>query len=206
MGSLTRKRIFLAFLTLMLTLSITGCGGQATTSEMRIQPAALTPNETNLIKLINSSDQSSQIFDYNVDSKVQTVAVTTYKLDENGKWATRFGPSSFALQATTGRIAISFDNIDDGMKISIQHGDNTVGSEMNPGQKSNLSEIGRLTSFADVIDIEYDKEIPLAMQVFSSGDMTTTEVDGFYHSEELMESGYEAVFVVVIEFSKEGLQ
>jgi hypothetical protein len=201
------KRILIGSMVLTLMLAITGCGNKSTMAEMRIQPAVLTPNETSLIELINSSDQSSHIFEYNVDSNAQTVAITAYKLDDEGKWVARFGPSSFAMQATTGRIAISFDNIDDGMGIAMQDNTGTVGSSMDPGQKSNLSEMTRVSSFADIVDIEYDKEVPLAMQVFSSdGDMISGAMDTFYHPEKLLKSGYDEVFVVVIEFSKKDLQ
>jgi len=207
MGNLTRRRILMGVMVLTLILAITGCGSQATIAGMRIQPAALTESETNIVTLLRQADgQVSQMYDYSVEDSVQSVVFTTYKLDENGEWVTRFGPSSFALQATTGRIVILFDNIDDGMKIAMQDNTGTVGSRIDPGHKSNLSEMGRVTSFADIVDIEYDKEIPLAMQVFSSGDMISAEVDGFYHPEKLLESGYDEVFVVVIEFSTEGLQ
>lgn len=201
------KRILIGVMVLTLMLAITGCGSKSTMEGMRIQPAVLTPNEANLIQLINSSDQSSQIFEYNVDSNAKTVAITTYKLDDDGKWVTRFGPSSFAMQATTGRIAISFDNIDDGIGVAMQDNTGTIGSSVDPGQKSNLSEMARVSSFADIVDIEYDKEIPLAMQVFSAGgDMISGEMDTFYHPEKLLNSGYDEVFVVVIKFSKGGLQ
>lgn len=201
------KRILLGMMALLLVFAITGCGGQEAVAGMRIQPAALAEEETNIVSLLHAGGQDSQIFDYNVGNKARSIVFTTYKLDKNGKWVTRFGPSSFALMGTTGRIAISFDNIDNGIKISMQDESGTTGSSTNPGQKSNTEGMGMFTSSADIVDIEYDKEIPLVMQVFSPGDdMSSGEVDAFYHPEKLLGNGYDAVFVVVIKFSKEGLQ
>lgn len=202
------KRILSAIMAFALALTITGCGGQVSVATMRIQPADLTANESKIVELTRTDSQSLQIFDYHLDNDLQSVSIVCYQLDDTGKWTTKFGPSSFAMEKPDGRLVISFDDINNGMKIAIQDDKSTVGSEIDPGQITQEEEgMGRFTSYSDVVDIQYDKEIPLAMQVFSAGgNMSSGELEGFYNPEKLLASGYDAVFVVVVEFSKDSLE
>ena len=207
MGRHTRKRILFGITVLTLCGLIAGCGNSKAVATMQIQASVLTESESNVMKLIQPIGRSSQVFDFSADSNLKSASIAGYKLGDNGKWVVISGPSSFALQETSGRIAISFGNMVEGLRVAIQQEDGLTASESQPGQKSDPSDMGTSTSFASLEKIEYGKEIPLAIQVYSSGgDFTSSEVDAFYHPEKLLKSGYDKVFVVVIQFSKDGLK
>jgi len=205
MGSLTRKRILLGALALALSMMIVGCGKTEAAATMQIQASELTDSESKIVELIQSFGRSSQIFNYSADSNLKSATIIGYELEDSGKWVVISGPSRFAFQETSGRIAISFGDKIEGLRVAIQQEDGLTASESQPGQLSDISGMGSSTSFASLEKIEYNKEIPLAMQVYSSTDFSSSETDTFYHPEKLLESGYDQVFVIVIEFSKEDL-
>lgn len=199
------RKTFIIIAVLALGLSMTGCGIQSLNSTMQIAPAELTEQESQIVQLIRNGS-SSTIFDYAVNSEIKSVSALCYKLDENGKWVASSGCGSFPLQNSTGRIAISFNNLYDGMRVAVQEGDSINASEINTGEKIDSKYQGSATSFASTESIECEKEIPLAIQVFTSkNEIASCGVEFFNKPEEYQNRGYEDVYVLVIKFSKDEL-
>ena len=76
------KKIFVVICALSLMLSA-GCTKQQNSS-MSIQPSKLSQEETDIKNLLDPENQQ-QIFDYNVDEQVKSVALRVYRL-KDGKW------------------------------------------------------------------------------------------------------------------------
>lgn len=197
------KRVSIIIFILALSFLIVGCRGLSSDSAMHIQPAALSEEESQIMQLVKPSASSSEIYDYTVNNEVKSVSVTCYKLDENGKWIVNDGPSSFPLTNSTGRVAISFGNLGEGMRVAVQDGDSINAGETNSGPKEATAGMGCATSYASNREsIECEKEIPLAMQVFTSKDeINSCGVEFFDKPEEIQKSGYEEVYGVTIKFS-----
>ena len=72
-----------------------------------------------------------------------------------------------------------------------------------------LEELGVYCSSPDVLEekteIVYEKEIPLVLQIVSSGGISAAPVDSFYNPEELISHGYDKVMAITILFSQKPL-
>ncbi len=57
------------------------------------------------------------------------------------------------------------------------------------------------------VSIELEKEIPLAIPVFTSKNgFSASGVEYFNHPEEYLKRGYDDVYAVVVKFSKRGME
>jgi len=200
------KKVFLLIAVLTLSISTIGCSASSSKSDMQIEPAKLTEQESHIVKLIQSVNPSA-IFDYTINSEIKSVSITSYKLDKNGKWLVNIGPCNFPLKNSTGRIAISFDILVNGLRVAIQEGDSITSNETKSGEKIDTKDMGNAISFASAEIIEGEKEIPLVIQMFTpKKEFQSYGVEFFNNPEEYLKRGYEDVYVVAIKFSKNELK
>lgn len=211
------KRIFASAFVFMLSafiislgLFITGCGNASidgTVGTMKIQPTTLNADESKIVELLQYTDATGKIYEYSANSDLKTVEVTCYKLDDTGKWVARYGPLSIPVEEATGRVAISFDYLANGLEVAVQNESGTTGGSSSPGDNIDADWSISETAYADVTDIKYGKEIPLVMQAHTSEDqLISGDISLFYQPEEILKHGSGEVYVVAIKFSKESIQ
>lgn len=198
------KRFLLAALTLCLLLL---CGCSERLPAMYIQPAQLTQAETDMMELLDMEGQQ-KIYDFKVDENIQRIELNGYELID-GEWQQFFGGGGRTFTDTEGRIALRFENIREGLWEAIQSEsynghtgwESTAGKDEEETGTSQTS-----TMLTDLQEIVYEEEIPLAVQIVTSGDMIRTfDTTYFFHPEEYEEYGYDHVYAVTIRFSQEPL-
>ena len=106
------KKIFVVICALSLMLSA-GCTKQQNSS-MSIQPSKLSQEETDIKNLLDPENQQ-QIFDYNVDEQVKSVALRVYRL-KDGKWEME-REGAAAMNDSKGRFVVGFDKMYKGANI-----------------------------------------------------------------------------------------
>ena len=198
------KRQLIIIGILALGLTMIGFGTQYVKEPMTISQAQLTNQESQIVSLV---DVESMIFDFTADRDAKTVSFACYKLDEAGNWRIHNGWQNYPVTQARGRIAVSYEDIDTGMRVAVQTGDSTYAGENNSsvsGVPTDSEEgMGSATSYGGPDKIEYEKEIPLVMQVFTTKDeINSCDVALFDQPEEFVKQGYSAVYVVVAKFSK----
>ena len=197
------KKLFIIMAVLALGFLTIGCSAQSSKIAMQIGPAELTEQESQIVKLMQGNNNA--IYDYTINSDIKSVSVVCYKLDKNGKWVVNNGESSYPVNSTSGRMALSFENLGDGFRFAVQESDNMVAGENTPAEKIDTKGMSSATSYASTESIEYEKEIPLAIQVFTSKN-EFCGIGFFDKPEEYQKRGYEDVYAVTIKFSKNELK
>lgn len=189
----------------ILTLLLSACHREAA-PEMYIEPAQLSAEEQALGDLLGM-DSSHRIFDFQLDEGVQSIQVTSYELID-GQWA-HMGGGTHAFHDTSGRLALGFDRLDEGLRVAIQseHSGGAT-SSLREIPSSNESEMGITTStLAQRSPVTYEEEIPLAIQIVTSQNTVHSYiVDFFFEPEEYAKYGYEHVYAVTIRFLQTELQ
>ena len=122
-------------------LSMVGCLNTAKTAEkIYIEPAQLTEEEEKIATLLGLNTQQP-IYDFVLDETVQSIQVNTYRLI-SGEWKLETGGGGQAFSDTTGRIALSFDRLDEGIRIAIQSEHSSGSTEYDSERNEDLNEIG----------------------------------------------------------------
>ena len=174
-----------------------------TVNKMYIEPAQLTEEEENIAGLLGLNTKH-RIYDFVLDDTVQTIQVNTYRLVD-GEWKLETGGGGQAFSDITGRIALGFERIDEGIRIAIQSEHTGGSTEYESERNEELSEIGGFATsiLSDKTEIVYEEEIPLVIQVITSkNEVVSYQVDYFNTPEEYEKLGYEGVFAVTIRFSQ----
>ena len=198
------KKWIVAVLMMVGMISIVGCSDTTETPEkMYIEPARLTEEEEKIAALLGLNTEQ-RIFDFELDETVQSIQVNTYRLMD-GEWKLETGGGGQAFSDPNGRIALAFDRLDEGIRIAIQS-DHTGGStEYKSERNGDLEEIGSFATslLSEKTDVEYEEEIPLAVQVITtSNQIMSYQVDYFHSPEEYEKLGYEGVFAITVRFSR----
>jgi hypothetical protein len=102
-------------------------------------------------------------------------------------------------------MALSFENLGDGFRFAVQESDNMAAGENTLAEKIDTKGMSSATSYTSTERIEYEKEIPLAIQVFTSKN-EFCGIEFFDKPEEYQKRGYEDVYAVTIQFSKNELK
>ena len=110
------KKIIAIILALTCLLGVVGCG-KTNDNKMYIEPAQLSKEEENIGKLLGL-DTDHIIYDFTLEDGVQTMEVNTYILID-GEWDMISGGGQ-AFEDTTGRIALGYDKIAEGVRVAIQ--------------------------------------------------------------------------------------
>ena len=200
------QKVFSILLTMCLIFGLCACShSEQTPAEMYIEPAQLTQEEKNVADLLGLNT-GQRIFDFVVDDSVQTIRVNTYRLID-GKWALEAGGGGQAFTDKTGRLALSFDKLAEGIRIAIQSAHSNGSTSYQSEPEENLIGMGYATSIlSEKTEIAYETEIPLAIQVVTNqNEIVSYQVDYFAQPEEYEKLGYEGVFAVTIYFSQKPL-
>lgn len=198
------KKLIVLMLAMVGLLSMVGCSDiEKTAGKMYIEPAQLTEEEEKIAALLGL-DAQQKIYDFVLDETVQSIQVNTYRLMD-GEWKLETGGGGQALSDAKGRIALSFERLDEGIRIAIQS-EHTGGSTKYDSERNkDLNEIGNYTTsiLSEKTEFAYEEEIPLAVQIITSkNEVVSYQVDYFNSPEEYEKFGYEGVFAITVRFSQ----
>ncbi len=195
------KKTITLCLAAILLLSLWGCGGGE--PAMKLSPAELTGEEEALAKLLGV-DSEQILFDFTVDGTMQSIQVNSYRL-EDGQWVLKAGGGGWNQTAREGRIALGMERIPDGLRVAIQCGDEYSITKYSAPEEQRPQ--GCATSrLTEAVDIVYEQEIPLVVQILTDKDQVITYgAEGFYHPEDYVSQGYEAVYAVTVRFSQKSV-
>lgn len=201
------KRIPSILLIICLTLGLCSCAQaeQDNNAEMYIEPAQLTEEEKNIAELFGSNT-SQTVFDFVLNDDVHSIQVNVYRLSD-GKWESEIGGGGQVFTDTSGRIALQFGKLAEGIRIAIQ---SENGSDITSYEREAADEFANMgyanSILPDKVKVSYGEEIPLAIQVITSkNEIISYAVDYFKNPEEYEKFDYEGVFVVTICFSQQPL-
>lgn len=201
------KKAFAMLLAVLTVCSLPGCAGekqQSTEPEMYIEPAQLNGDEKKMAQLLGGMEGQS-VFDFSVDDKVQSLIITTWKL-EDGQWV-EYMLDSQRLDESSGRIALGFENLTAGCRIAVQTQSGFSASTRHEEADEELEGMGCTTAYLPQRkEIEYGEDIALVIQTFTDkNEVISYDPDYFEHPEEYEKLGYEGVFAVTACFSQEPL-
>lgn len=185
-------------------LSMVGCSNtEQTVEKMYIEPAQLTEEEEKIATLLGLNTQQP-IYDFVLDETVQSIQVNTYRLID-GEWKLETGGGGQAFSDTTGRIALSFERLDEGSRIAIQSEHSGGSTEYESEGDEELNEIGSYSTsiLSEKTEFAYEEEIPLVVQIITSkNEVVSYQVDYFHSPKEYEKFGYEGVFAITVRFSQ----
>ena len=203
------KQYISLLLAALMALTLTACGAalkkDKNTTAMTIQPVQLSEEETALAELLALDMDCYHIYDFYLSEKsgIQSLRLTAYEL-VNGEWmdvAAEVHPFS----DTSGRIALTFGKMTDGVQTAVQSASGANSSSFAPVSKGNVSDMTFATSTLDDASttIDPDQEIPLVLQVVTSkNEVRMYKVDYFGMPRELDKQGYEHVYAITVMFSQ----
>lgn len=207
------KRFTTLLVTVLMVFGITACNKNESikNTDLYIEPAVLTQQEENILKLIGSTENSNLIIDFNLDDSVKSMEYSVYRLNDD-TWE----PKSISRQVLTdskGRLSLSFERLSEGFRMAIQSENNsgstkhfTLPEDMTEEQIA-LSKMGiGSTRLSNKTLVEYEKEIPIVLQVITKNNEIRLTLDGFENPEEYTKMDYEAVYTVTIKFSQNEIE
>ena len=198
------KKLIVLVLAIIGLLSMVGCSDlEKTVGKMYIEPAQLTEEEEKIAVLLGL-DTQQKIYDFVLDETVQSIQVNTYRLID-GEWKLETGGGGQAFSDATGRIALSFERLDEGIRIAIQSEHSGGSTEYDSERNEDLNEIGSYATsiLSEKTEFAYEEEIPLVVQIITSkNEVVSYQVDYFNSPEEYEKYGYEGVFAITIRFSQ----
>ena len=198
------KKLIIIVLAIAGMISMVGCSDlEKTVGKMYIEPAQLTEEEEKIAASLGLNTQQ-KIYDFVLDETVQSIQVNTYRLID-GEWKLETGGGGQAFSDATGRIALSFERLDEGIRIAIQSEHSGGSTEYDSERNEDLNEIGSYATsiLSEKTEFAYEEEIPLVVQVITSkNEVVSYQVDYFNSPEEYEKYGYEGVFAITIRFSQ----
>ena len=198
------KRCLALLLGAAAALSLCACAGAG--PDMSVQPAQLTQEESNLVKLLDVGMEDFHIYDFTVSDKVQSIQINAYEL-EDGAWSMVVGGGGHAFTDPKGRLALRFGKLTEGMSVALQ-GESSSGGV---SHHTEPEEGGGPMSFATStltrsMPVVYEEEIPLVIQVATTqSEIRTFDVEYFSRPEEYEKFNYEHVYAVTVRFSEKPL-
>ena len=205
------KRGIVLLMAALMLLALSGCGQgseqdgkTAEGNEMYIEPAKLNEDEKKMAQLLGGMEGQT-IFDFSADDTVRSLIITTWKL-EDGQWV-EYMLDSQRLDESSGRIALSFEDLTAGCRIAVQTGSDFSASTRHGEADEELEGMGCTTAYLPQRkEIEYGEDIALVIQTFTDkNEVISYDPDYFAHPEEYEKLGYEGVFAVTACFSQEPL-
>ena len=198
------KKLIVALLVMIGIISMIGCSATSKTADkMYIEPAQLTEEEEKIAALLGL-DTQQKIYDFVLDETVQSIQVNTYRLMD-GEWKLETGGGGQAFSDATGRIALSFERLDEGIRIAIQSEHSGGSTEYDSERNEDLNEIGGYATsiLSEKTEFAYEEEIPLVVQIITSkNEVVSYQVDYFNSPEEYEKFEYEGVFAITVRFSQ----
>lgn len=181
---------------------LTACS--LTNDKMYIQKTELSKEEQSILNLVGL-EKTPYILDYAIDDVTCSVKINMYEL-QGDKWKLIDGGSCQSLKDSRGRIALIFDNIGLGILTSIE------GKGYNSYKAKNDFDFKGLSTTTSYLTektmIEYEKEIPLIIQIHTSKSIVSSLSPeyGFYELETYINSGYEKVYAITCMFSQKSVE
>ena len=203
------KRYAALLLGLALALSLFGCGAikdkekdKDTDGAMTIQPAQLTEEEQALANLLALGMESHHIFSFQAKG-AKSLQFNVYELVD-GDWSPLSGGGGGGLSAESGRIALTFGKMTDGVRLAYQTEQDNISTSFQITPEDDVSNMAFATSTLDATPatIELEQEIPLVLQVATTkNELRMYKVDYFGMPRELAKTGYEHIYVITVTFS-----
>ena len=192
------KKLIVLLLALLL---LSGCTA-ATKSKPSIRPADLTESEQALLRMFGLN-YPRQVFDFTAPEGAVGVIIRRQQLVE-GEWvATKH---YLRVDGKTGRIAISFDQLADGLRCAIQQEGNAEATSVTRQGTAtqNFTSTAMITLSADT-EAALDVEIPLLVQVHTD-DLAITSPRINAYPDAAAFSAYDEVYVVTAAFTDKELE
>lgn len=200
------KRFAALALAAVTALALCGCGGKGDGKHaaMAIWPAQLSEEETALTELLAIGMDGCRIFDFQMGDKpngVQSIRLRGYELAD-GDWncvTDCIGPFTDA----TGRLALTFGKMTDGVRMAYQSENNSVGRNFTMEAEDASGLTFATSALSGSPSMEFDQEVPLVLQIATSkSEFSSYDVDYFGMPRELAKHGYEHVYAITVTFSK----
>lgn len=195
------KNLASALAIIAILFSMTACSSSKTAKEeMYIQNAELTEEEQSILEFVGS-EKPPYILSFFVDETIQSLQINIYEL-QGDEWKMISGGGGTQLNEPNSRIALTFDNIGLGLRTAVERkGSNSYKTE----RDFDFEGLNTTTLYlTDKTTIEYEKEIPLVIQIHTSKD-TISSVSpeyGFYEPESYANAKYEKVYAITCLFSQ----
>ncbi|MDO4270874.1 MAG: hypothetical protein Q4C72_08140, partial [Eubacteriales bacterium] len=163
-----KRNIPRLFPVLLALLLLAGCGGatESARTAMRLEPVALSENETELLALANADPAKFALYAYRADENLRAISVRRYVLNDALEWEQDAAYTNAVFDETlspTGRIGLMET---DGGSYSYNLRTGGVGyavpaPALPDGLPGNASEgMGRLDGGGEIV---YGQEIPLLL-------------------------------------------
>lgn len=198
------KRCLIALI-LCLTLLLCGCTAEKA-PKMYVEPAQLTKQEDAIAKLLGANTDQL-IYDFNLDKTVGSFQLNVYRL-EDGQWVLSNGGGGCAWDNATGRLALGFDVIPDGMRVALQCGDDYSATQHTSAETMDTTGMSRSTSrLSSRTALTYDKEVPLVIQSFTDRmEHHSYAPESYFTPEVFADNGFTHVYAITIQFSQKPLE
>ncbi|MEG1994262.1 MAG: hypothetical protein RR048_05065 [Oscillospiraceae bacterium] len=199
------KRILSILTALFAIAALTSCSNIQTNNEMYIKKANLSSEEQAILDIIGSD--APYILDFEVDDTVQSLQINTYELQDN-QWKLISGGGGRQFNDTNGRIALTFDNIGLGLRTSVQSKNENGSTSYKTEADFVFENLSKATSYlTDKTAIEYEKEIPLVIQIHTAKNKTVSSSPqyGFFEPQDYADLGYEKVYAITCLFSQQSV-
>lgn len=196
------KKIIAIILALTCLLGVVGCG-KTNDNKMYIEPAQLSKEEENIGKLLGL-DTDHIIYDFTLEDGIQTMEVNTYILID-GEWDMISGGGQ-VFEDTTGRIALGYDKIAEGVRVAIQSDNENDATSYIPTTDEDFSKITiGTTKLNNRTKISFDEEIPVVLQIMTTknGIRNQPIIEQFFEPNTLEE--YEYVYAITVRFSQKSV-
>jgi len=188
----------LIIITILFSLSACSLDNMSD-DKMYIQKSELTEEEQSILEFAGT-EKPPYILDFVVDDTVQSLQINTYEL-KGSEWKLIAGGGQ-QLNVQKSRIALTFDNIGLGLRTAVEHkGSNSYISE----NDFEFEGLNSTTSYlTDKTPIEYEKEIPLVIQIHTSKNniYSVFPDHGFFEPQTYADFGYEKVYAITCLFSQ----
>lgn len=194
------KHFYQACICLLLIL-LTGCTtATQSASALSVRPTELTEEEQALYQLV--STQNTLLFDFIADETIQSLRISAYELGTDGSWV-NISESREAYDELTGRFALRYHVIPNGMRIAVQGKGATENAASETIDTTDMTISSMILSTQT--ELAYEQEIPLAVQVVSSKEVKNISLDYFTTPEKYLAAGYEHVYYITLTLSQQAL-
>lgn len=196
-----KKRGMRMLLALAAVLMLSACGERTPSAYVR---GAQLSKESAVADLL-SGDDGACLFDFHAPRGAKSARFRIYKL-KGGAWRAVDGESTFAVSAPSGRIALQFDKIPDGVRVSLT-GDGVSLHHDFAGKKADTAGRTRaISQLEEAQSAECGREIPLVIQYFSNREkIDALAVDSFYHPEKYGKENGDLIYAVTVTFRTQAL-
>ncbi|MBD5098188.1 MAG: hypothetical protein HDT35_01300 [Clostridiales bacterium] len=202
------KQYISLLLAALMALTLTACGAALKKDKntgMSIAPVQLSEEEAALAELLALDLENYHILAFQAKG-AKTLQFNTYELVD-GEWNRIQGGGGAELSAESGRIALTFGKMTDGVRLAFQTEGQLMSSSIQPEPGDDVSAMTFATSMLGESEaITLEEEIPLAVQIVTSkNEIHSYDVSYFGMPREYAKYGYEHVYAITVMFSAQEL-